>query len=184
MEVNIPPLTTGCLSLKSWRIHGDLQVSKGEASQWTYNDLRQRSPVCGMILHTLQGSNISPLGVAGQLIFLFYRWDMLVPRKGRFVTLWLIQWESELFVDYYSLHPPTSPTNQFFKFQVHPKKGGHRAPSSWFIHHGKRWFASKMDQSSHKKWRQTREENQPVLMPSKLPTKRMLRNPYIYAPEN
>ena len=29
----------------------------------------------------LQGTNISPLKVAGKMIFLFHRWDMLVPRR-------------------------------------------------------------------------------------------------------
>ena len=30
---------------------------------------------------TLQGTNISPLKVAGKMIFLFHKWDMLVPRR-------------------------------------------------------------------------------------------------------
>ena len=29
---------------------------------------------------TLQGFKISPLKVAGKMLFLFHRWDMLVPR--------------------------------------------------------------------------------------------------------
>ena len=32
-------------------------------------------------LDTLQGTNISHLKVAGKTIFLFYRWDLLVPRR-------------------------------------------------------------------------------------------------------
>ena len=30
---------------------------------------------------TLQGTNLSPLKVAGKMMFFFHRWDMLVPRE-------------------------------------------------------------------------------------------------------
>ena len=37
------------------------------------------------LVFTFQGSNISPLKVAGKMIFLFHRWDMLLfdCQKGR-----------------------------------------------------------------------------------------------------
>jgi len=38
---------------------------------------QQKDIVCG----TLQGTDISPLKVAGKMIFLFHRWDMLVIRR-------------------------------------------------------------------------------------------------------
>ena len=95
---------------------------------------------------------------------------MLVPRKGKFAILWLIQWEGELFVLLYSLAPAHITNQPVFQFSGPPQKGGtgHQAHDSFTI---KRWFTTKMDQRSHKNWRQTGEENHPVLMRSKLPTK-------------
>ena len=44
------------------------------------NDLFRLKKTTG-IGSKLQGTNISPLKVAGKMIFLFHRWDMLVPRR-------------------------------------------------------------------------------------------------------
>ena len=36
-------------------------------------------------IYTLRGTNISPLKVAGKMIFLFPRWDILVPCRGKYI---------------------------------------------------------------------------------------------------
>ena len=37
---------------------------------------------------TLQKTHISPFKVAGMMIFLFHRWDMLVPRRVSYSCCW------------------------------------------------------------------------------------------------
>ena len=45
-------------------------------------------------MSTLQGTNISPLKVAGKMMFFFHRWDMLVPREYMPVVFFgLCEWE-------------------------------------------------------------------------------------------
>ena len=52
-------------------------VSRSEHSQTSRNLVKKR----GCIYGTLHGTNISPLKVAGKMIFLFHRWYMLVIRR-------------------------------------------------------------------------------------------------------
>ena len=78
------------MCLFSYKILTTLDLSKiltlNRSFSATHETINMTCPLDIMYFTvTLQGTNISPSKVAVKMIFLFHRWDMLVPRRVHFI---------------------------------------------------------------------------------------------------